>query len=87
LILMGLPPLPEPEEAVGLDHRRFLAIQTDEHKAKIAEIDGRPAQKMTERDTITHHCKDRGGNCTAPAAESVYVGTFMNGRWVRSSLI
>ena len=61
---------------MGLDHRRFLAIQTDEHKANIAEIDGRRTQKMRERDTITHHCKDRGGNCTAPAAELVYVGYF-----------
>jgi hemolysin D len=34
-------------------HRRFLATQTAEHKARIAEIDGQLAQKAAERDTIT----------------------------------
>ena len=34
-------------------HRRFLATQTAEHKARIAEIDGQLAQKVAERDTIT----------------------------------
>jgi hemolysin D len=33
-------------------HRRFLATQTAEHKARIAEIDGQLAQKAAERDTI-----------------------------------
>ncbi len=34
-------------------HRRFLASQTAEHNARIAEIDGQLAQKAAERDTIT----------------------------------
>jgi hemolysin D len=34
-------------------HRRFLATQLAEHKARIAEIDGQLAQKVAERDTIT----------------------------------
>ena len=33
--------------------RQFLAIQTAEHKARIAEIDGQLAQKAAERDTIS----------------------------------
>jgi hemolysin D len=33
-------------------HRRLLAIQTAEHKARIGEIDGQLAQKAAERDTI-----------------------------------
>jgi hemolysin D len=34
-------------------HRRFLATQTAEHRARIAEIDGQLAQKVAERGTIT----------------------------------
>ncbi len=34
-------------------HRRLLATQTAEHKARIAEIDGQLAQKVAERSTIT----------------------------------
>src|SRR5882724_1894590 len=34
-------------------HRRFLATQTAEHNARIAEIDGQLAQKVAERYTIT----------------------------------
>lgn len=34
-------------------HRRLLATQIAEHKARIAEIDGQFAQKVAERDTIT----------------------------------
>ena len=33
-------------------HRRLLATQIAEHKARIAEIDGQFAQKVAERDTI-----------------------------------
>jgi hemolysin D len=34
-------------------HRRFLASQIAEHRARIAEIDGQLTQKAAERDTIT----------------------------------
>jgi hemolysin D len=34
-------------------HRRLLAIQIAEHKARVAEIDGQLAQKVAERDTIS----------------------------------
>jgi hemolysin D len=43
-------------------HRRLPAIQTGEHKARIAEIDGQLAQKVAECDTIVamHDCEYRG---------------------------
>jgi hemolysin D len=40
------------DEALVETHRRFLATQTAEHKARIAEIDGQLAQKVAERGTI-----------------------------------
>jgi hemolysin D len=45
------PPAGAPNALVEA-HRQLLAIQTAEHKAKIAEIDGQLTQKMAERDTI-----------------------------------
>jgi hemolysin D len=45
------PPVGAPKERIEA-HRRLLANQTAEHKAKIAEIDGQLAQKAAERDTI-----------------------------------
>jgi hemolysin D len=45
------PPAGASEELVA-EHRRLLAIQAAEHKAKIAEIDGQLAQKAAERDTV-----------------------------------
>src|SRR6266436_4784615 len=46
------PPAGAPDDLVE-EHRRLLAIQTAEHKARIAEIDGQLAQKAAERDTIS----------------------------------
>jgi hemolysin D len=46
------PPVGAPQELVEA-HRRLLVIQTAEHNAKIAEIDGQLAQKIAERDTIS----------------------------------
>lgn len=44
------PPAGARKEVVE-EHHRMLAIQTAEHKARIAEIDGQLAQKEAERDT------------------------------------
>jgi hemolysin D len=45
------PPADANEGLIGTQ-RRFLEIQTTEHKARIAEISGQLAQKVAERDTI-----------------------------------
>jgi hemolysin D len=45
------PPAGASDELVEA-HRRLLAIQTAEHKARIGEIDGQLSQKAAERDTI-----------------------------------
>jgi len=46
------PPAGAAEELVEM-HRRLLATQTAEHKARIAEINGQLALKVAERDTMT----------------------------------
>ena len=53
--LAGLSDFAPPSGAPGdlvEEHRRLLAIQTAEHNARIAEINGQLAQKAAERDTI-----------------------------------
>jgi hemolysin D len=51
--IAGFKPPTGADERLVETHRRFLASQTAEHRARIAEIDGQLAQKAAERGTIT----------------------------------
>jgi len=82
----GFTPPTGADEGLVETHRRFLATQTAEHEARIAEIDGQLAQKVAERGTITAMIAKIEA-IIPPLQERVNVRQFLYERQVGTKLI
>ena len=82
----GFKPPTGADEGLVETHRRFLATQTAEHEARIAEIDGQLAQKVAERGTITAMIAKIEA-IIPPLQERVNVRQFLYERQVGTKLI